>query len=99
MDHRAKEIARIVGKVVFHVLRFTLFVVLLVVGRLVQPIAAFASGAGILAFLFFIVVRPDLKGPMLGSAAVAIGSCIVSVSYHWLLQVLAPAGTVVVSEV
>lgn len=103
MNGRSKMVAVGVGKAALSALRFALFVVLSLLGRLLMPLAELAIGVGVLGFLMAWLVVPGHM-PMhhgmmvfcacLGGAAVAL-----QLGYAWLLALLAPAGTVVFTEV
>ena len=88
-----------VGKGLLKALRFALYVLLLLLGRVLLPIANFAILIGIVVFLFCLLVRPDLSTPMWAGAGLAVSATVISVSYEAALRLLAPAGVVIVSEV
>lgn len=78
---------------------FVLYMLLLVLGRLLLPIANLATFVGITVFLFCLVLRPDLALPMWAGAGLAVGATTVSVIYEAALRAVAPANTLVVSDV
>lgn len=103
MNSRGKKVALAValaaGKAIFGTLRFTLYVVLLLVGRVLEPLASLAAGVGLLIFLFCLIVRRDQVTPMWAGAALAFGATAIHVFYIALLRMVAPEGTVIVSDV
>ena len=78
---------------------FILYVLLLVLGRVLHPIATLAILVGTIMFLFCLVLRPDLALPMWAGAGLAVGATTVSVIYEAALRAVAPANTMVVSNV
>lgn len=78
---------------------FFLYVLLLVLGRVLHPIATLAILVGTIMFLFCLVLRPDLALPMWAGAGLAVGATTVSVIYEAALRAVAPANTMVVSDV
>jgi hypothetical protein len=99
MDSRGKRIVRSIGKGLIGIIRFVLYVLLLVLGRVLQPIANLAIGVGLLIFLFCLFVRPDMTLPMWAGAGLAVVATIVSVFYEAALSLVAPADVVIVREV
>lgn len=79
-------------------IRFTLFVTLLVVGRVLVPIASLASGVGLLIFLFCLVFHRDLVTLMWVGVAVAFGGTALIVLYQAALSLVAPEGTVIIND-
>lgn len=99
MTTRGKAIAAGVAKGLIWVVRFASYVLLLLLGRVLQPIAHLAIGVGILIFLFCLLVRPDMSLPMWAGAGLAVAGAIVSVLYEAALRLVAPADVVIVHEV
>lgn len=98
MESRGKITAR-VAKCLIEVLRFTLYVLLLLLGRVLQPVANFAIGVGLLIFLFCLFLRPDMTLPMLAGAGLSVAATVVSVFYEAALRLVAPANVVIVRDV
>jgi len=81
------------------VLRFCLYVLLLLVGRILLPITGVATVFGTMVFLFCALLRPDLRIPMWSGVGLAITATIVSVFYDATLRLVAPEGTAIVRDV
>lgn len=95
MKNMRSTMWRRVGKPVLAAVNATLFVLLLLTGRIVVPIDRLASTAGVMLFLFCALFRRDLVTPMWVGAGVAIGSGVVILLYQALLARVAPEGTVI----
>lgn len=80
-------------------LRFGLYVALILVGRILLPIANIAIAVGIMVFLFCAILRPDLRTPMWAGAGLAVAATVVSVFYDAALRMVAPEDTVIVRDV
>lgn len=93
-----KKILWVVAKVIFATVRFGVFVLLILIGRLLIPIASLASGVGLMLFLFCAIVCPDQVTPMWAGAGLAVGSVVVIVGYHTLLSLVAPDGMVIFTD-
>lgn len=96
MTTKARKITAGIGRGAFN---FLLYVLLRVFGRVLLPLANLANFVGTTMFLFCLVLRPDLALPMWAGAGVAVGATAVSVLYEAALRAVAPADTVVVSDV
>ncbi len=88
-----------IGRGAWRAFRFILYALLLVLGRVLLPIAHLGIFVGVVIFLFCLVFRPDLALPMWAGAGLAFGATAVSVFYDAALRAVAPANTVVVSDV
>lgn len=99
MNSRAKAISMGIGKGFIGVLRFVLYVLLLLLGRVLRPVAGFLIGVGLLIFLFCLFFRPDMTLPMWAGAGIAVAATVVSVLYEAALRLIAPADVVIVHEV
>ena len=99
MDSRGKIVAATAAKGFIGVVRFVLYVLLLLLGRVLQPIANFAIGVGLLIFLFCLFLRPDMTLPMWAGAGLSVAATLVSVLYEAALRLVAPANVVIVHEV
>jgi hypothetical protein len=80
-------------------MRFALYVVLLLTGRVVLPCASLLVVLGAVLFLFCLVFRRDLVTPMWAGVVVAVGGICVIVFYDHALRLVAPKDVVIVSEV
>lgn len=80
-------------------LRFSLYVLLLLLGRVLQPVASLATVIGSVVFLFCLFVHPDLSIPMWAGAGLAAGALAVAAFYDALLRLVVPRDVVIVSEV
>jgi hypothetical protein len=102
MSSTLKMVAVMVVKAVLSTLRFTLFILLLLVGRLLMPVANLVTVFGLLAFfvaLIFLDGRTDMRsGMMVLGVCMAAGATALTFGYNTLLALLAPAGTVLVHE-
>lgn len=99
MNTRAKKTAARIRTGLIAAVRFSLYVLLLLLGRVLQPIANLAIVVGLLVFLFCLFVRPDLTLPMWAGAGLAVAATVVSVFYEAALSLVAPAGVVIVRDV
>jgi hypothetical protein len=86
------------GRGLLKALRFALYVFLLLLGRVLLPVANFATLIGIVVFLFCLLVRPDLSTPMWAGAGLAVSATAVSVFYEAALRLVAPSDVVILSE-
>lgn len=81
------------------VIRFSLYVLLLLVGRILLPVARLAIIVGLVVFLFCAFLRPDLQTPMWAGAGLAAAATVASIFYDAALRLVAPEGTVIVRDV
>jgi len=98
-SQRSKRLARAVGKGLLRALRFTLYVLLLLVGRVLRPIGNLATIVGLIIFVFCLIFRRDMVMPMWAGAGLAVCAVVVTIFYDALLRLVAPADVVIVSEV
>lgn len=89
---------KVASKGLILALKLASFVLLLLIGRLLRPVANVAIAAGTLIFLFCGMVRPDLTVQMWAGGALAVGATGVTVFYDAALRLVAPEGTVIVSD-
>lgn len=80
-------------------MRFSLYVLLLLVGRILLPVANLTIIVGLVVFLFCAFLRPDLQTPMWAGAGLAVAATIASIFYDAALRLVAPEGTVIVRDV
>lgn len=99
MNSRGMSVARSIGKSLIGVVRLILYVTLLVLGRVLLPMANLAIGAGLMVFLFCLFLRPDMTLPMWAGAGLAVTATVVSLFYEAALRLVAPADVVIVRNV
>jgi uncharacterized membrane protein len=80
------------------VIRFSLYVLLLLAGRILLPAANLAIIVGLVVFLFCAFLRPDLQTPMWAGAGLAAAATAASFFYDAALRLAAPEGTVIVRD-
>lgn len=96
---KAKAVAWWVAVAVLKTLRFVLYVFLMMMGRVVEPLLSVATGLGLLLFLVCAVFMRQHTQAMWGGAGLAAASAFTLAAYQAALRALAPAGTVIISEV
>jgi len=94
-----KALLMATARVLVSVIRFSLYVLLLLVGRILLPVANLAIIVGIVVFLFCAFLRPDLQTPMWAGAGLAAAATVASIFYDAALRMVAPEGTVIVRDV
>lgn len=99
MNTAAKKLTLGMLRGAWRAFSFILYVLLLVLGRVLLPIANLAIFVGTSMFVFCLVLRPDLALPMWAGAGLAVGATAAFVLYEATLRAVAPANTVVVSDV
>ena len=99
MNAATRKITMGIGCGAWRAFSFILYVLLIVLGRVLHPIANLAIFVGTVIFLFCLVFRPDLALPMWAGAGLTVGATTVSVLYEVALRAAAPANTVVVSDI
>jgi hypothetical protein len=83
---------------VLRTVRVGLYVVLLIAGRVLVPIASLAVVGGLILFLFCLAFLRDRTGLMVAGGCLAAGGVLLQVFYQAVLRLVAPEGVVVVSE-
>jgi hypothetical protein len=78
--------------------RFSLYVVLLIVGRVLVPIVSLAVVGGLILFLFSLAFLRDRPSLMIAGGCLAVGGVLLQVFYQAALRLVAPEGVVIVSE-
>lgn len=99
MKNFSLKILWVVVKLIFATLRFSVFVILLLVGRVLLPIASLASGVGLMMFLCCAIFFRDQVTPMWAGAGLAVGSIVIIIGYHVLLSLVAPDGMVIFTDI
>lgn len=98
MNDRLKAALRGIGWALLRSVRFAAYVFLLVVGRLLLPFAGLVTAGGIVLFSFCILFWRDQMWLVVLGGALAVGGVLLQVFYHAALQLVAPEGTVIVSD-
>jgi hypothetical protein len=93
-----KKLALIAGAITVQALRSALYVLLLLTGRVLRPIAGVSTATGILIFAFCFIFRRDMVVPMWAGFSLAVCSVAVTIFHEALLRLVAPRGTVIVSD-
>lgn len=88
----------VVAKIFLTILRHVLYVLLLLAGRLLRPVANLAIAFGLILFLFCLFLRRDMAVPMWAGTGLAVTAAFVSVFYDAALRLVAPDDVVIVSE-
>ena len=99
MTSSTKALLLATARGVLAVTRFALYVLLLLVGRILLPVANLAIIVGLVVFLFCAFLRPDLQTPMWAGAGLAAAATVASIFYDAALRLVAPEGTVIVRDV
>ena len=95
----SKKVGVVACKTVRGTIRYSFYVVLLLVGRVLVPIASLAVAGGLVLFLFGVLFLRDRTHLWNGGAALALAGIALQVIYHAALRLVAPKGVVIVSEV
>lgn len=99
MSRRTKAVLCAVAVALLKALRFAAYVLLLLVGRLLRPVVGLAVGMGLIVFLFCLVFARGQATIMWAGGALAVAAIVVQVLHDVALRLVAPAGTVIVSDV
>ena len=99
MKNSTKTLLQATATGMVAVMRFSLYVLLLLVGRILLPVANLAIIVGLVLFLFCAFLRPDLQTPMWAGAGLAAAATVASIFYDAALHLVAPEGTVIVRDV
>lgn len=98
MTMRFRRMAFGLGRVVLRAVRFSLYVVLLLIGRLLVPVASLLTVGGLILFLFCLLFLRDQTRLLILGGCLAVGGIVLQVFYDAALRLVAPEGVVVVSE-
>lgn len=98
MHSRLKRGIHASGSALLRALRFGVFVLLLVVGRLLLPVAGLVTAGGLVLFFFCVLFLRDQMWLVILGGGLAVGGVLLRVFYHAALQFVAPDGTVIVSD-
>jgi len=86
------------GRVLLGAVRFSFYVVLLIVGRVLVPIVSLVVVCGLILFLFSLAFLRDCLGLMIAGGCLTVGGVLLQVFYQAALRLVAPEGVVIVSE-
>lgn len=89
---------RKVGKLLLGTVRYSLFAVMMLLSRLVEPVLGVVAGLGVLVFGGCLLFARHQTQAMFGGLAIGVGAMMLMVAWHLALQALAPDGVVVVSD-
>jgi hypothetical protein len=95
----SRKVAVVAGKTVLGTIRYSFYVVLLLAGRVLVPIASLAAAGGLVLFLFGALFLRDRTRLWLGGAGLALAGIALQVIYQAALRLVAPKDVVIVSEV
>jgi hypothetical protein len=98
MRHMSKKVALVVGKAVLGTIRYSVYVTLLLVGRVLVPLTSLAVAGGILLFLFCLLFLRDRTPLLICGACLAVGGIVIQLTYHAALRLVTPDGVVIVSD-
>lgn len=99
MCSRLKSVGALLGWSVLAAVRYSVYVVLLVAGRVLVRIASLAVVGGLVLFLFSFIFWRDHTALVVGGAGMAAVGVVLRVVYDAALRLVAPTGVVIVSEV
>lgn len=89
---------RTVGMAVWSVVRYSLFITMLLLSRVVEPVLGVLAGCGLFVFLGCLLFAQNQHQAMWGGLAFGLCSMALTVAWHVVLQALAPDGMVIVSD-
>lgn len=98
MNNWKKKVAVAAARGVIEAVRYALYILLLLLGRVLQPIADFVIIVGLVVFLFCLCMRPDMATPMWAGAGFAAAGTVILVFYEAALCLVAPANIVIVTD-
>lgn len=98
MSGRLKNLALAIGRTTLRAIRFGLYIVLLVVGRVLVPVAGLATVGGLILFSFCLFFLRDQTRLLVLGGCLAAGGVVLQVFYDAALRLVAPDGVVIVSD-
>jgi hypothetical protein len=98
MSKWPKRLAISVVRGLFATVRFSMYVVLLMVGRVLIPLTALVIVGGMILFAFCLLFLRDRTGLMIAGACMALGGVALQVFYDAALRLVAPADVVIVRD-
>jgi hypothetical protein len=99
MSKWPKGLAISVVRGLFAAVRFSMYVVLLVIGRVLMPLTSLITLGGMVLFAFCLLFLRDRTGLMIAGACMALGGVALQVFYDAALRLVAPADIVIVRDV
>jgi hypothetical protein len=98
VNGRSKNVAWAVGRATLRAIRFSLYIVLLVLGRVLVPVAGLLTVGGLILFFFCLLFLRDETRLLVLGVCLAAGGVVLQVSYDAALRLVAPDSVVIVSE-
>ena len=98
MKHISKKVGVVAGNAIVRTIKYSLYVTLLLVGRVLVPLTSLAVAGGILLFLFCLLFLHDHIPLLICGACLAVGGIVIQLVYYAALRLVAPDGVVIVSE-
>lgn len=98
MRSRSTRVLIALGRAVVDAVRYSLYVILLLVGRVLVPMASLMTVGGIILFLFFLLFMREQTRWIVVGAVLAVSGIVVHVFYDAVLRLVAPDGVVIVRE-
>jgi hypothetical protein len=95
---RSMRVLVALGGVVLEVLRYSLYVLLLVMGRVVVPVASLMTVGGIILFFFFLLFMREQTRWIVVGGVLAVSGIVVQVFYDAALRLVAPDDVVIVRD-
>jgi Zn-dependent membrane protease YugP len=95
---QSKRVAWGFGKTVLRAVRFSLYVVLLLIGRVLVPVASLVTAGGFILFFFSLLFLREHTWLIVFGACLAAGGVLLQVFYDAALRLVAPDGAVIVSD-
>jgi hypothetical protein len=96
---RARTLMKMSAGAVLRTVRSLLFMALLLASRVLVPVLRLMAAAGILVFVFCLLVRRDQSTAMWAGAGLAVSAVAVELALGAAIRALAPSDVVVISEV
>jgi hypothetical protein len=98
MRRISKKVAVVAGKAVLGTIKYSLYVTMLLVGRVLVPLTSLAVAGGILLLVFCLLFLRDRTPLLICGACLAVGGIVIQLLYHAALRLVAPEGVVILSE-
>lgn len=95
---RSKSLAFGVGRTTLRAIRFSLYIILLVIGRVLVPVAGLVTMGGLILFFFCLFFLRDQTRLLVLGVCLAAGGVVLQVFYDAALRLVAPDGVVIVSD-
>jgi hypothetical protein len=98
VSFQSKKIVWGLGKAVLRSVRFSLYVVLLLIGRVLVPVASLVTVGGLVLFFFSVLVLREHTWLIVFGGCLAAGGVLLRVFFDAVLRLVAPDGAVIVSD-